>query len=59
MVPHVATHKTHQRLQEFSFDTPKRLLQQYLPTGDIAPTFLMTEKATMFAVVRFANSGQG
>ena len=34
MVPHVATHKTHQRLQEFSFDTPKRLLQQYLPIID-------------------------
>ena len=28
-VPHVTTRKTHQRLLEFSFDTPKRLLQQY------------------------------
>jgi hypothetical protein len=35
MVPHVATHKTHQRLQEFSFATPKRLLQQYLPQAEI------------------------
>jgi hypothetical protein len=30
MVPHIAERKTHQRLQEFSFDTSKRLLQQYL-----------------------------
>jgi hypothetical protein len=29
MVPHVAARKTHQRLSEFSFATPKRLLQQY------------------------------
>ena len=36
MVPHVATHKTHQRLQEFSFDTPKRLLQQYRHFSDTA-----------------------
>src|SRR6476646_6936335 len=31
MVPHIAAHKTHQRLQEFSISTPKRLLQQYRP----------------------------
>src|SRR6185312_3384832 len=29
MVPHVVARKAHQRLQEFSFATPKRLLQQY------------------------------
>jgi hypothetical protein len=27
--PHIAAHKAHQRLQEFSISTPKRLLQQY------------------------------
>jgi len=31
MVPHVVARKAHQRLQEFSFATPKRLLQQYPP----------------------------
>src|SRR4029077_8362466 len=31
MVPHIAAYKTHQRLQEFSISTPKRLLQQYRP----------------------------
>jgi hypothetical protein len=31
MVPHIAARKTYQRLQEFSFATPKRLLQQYRP----------------------------
>jgi hypothetical protein len=35
MVPHIAAHKTHQRLQEFSISTPKRLLQQYLPEAVI------------------------
>jgi hypothetical protein len=35
MVPHVAARKTHQRLLKFSFVTPKRLLQQYLPEEDI------------------------
>src|SRR5712671_8114130 len=34
MVPHVAARKTHQRLLKFSFVTPKRLLQQYLPIAD-------------------------
>src|SRR3954449_2058976 len=34
MVPHIPTGKTHQRLQDFSFDSPKRLLQQYLPGSD-------------------------
>jgi hypothetical protein len=34
--PHVDTLKTHQRLQEFSFATPKRLLQQNLPIRDIS-----------------------
>jgi hypothetical protein len=36
MVPHVAARKTHQRLLKFSFDTPKRLFQQYLPTTEVA-----------------------
>jgi hypothetical protein len=27
--PHVAARKAHQRLQEFSFATPEKLLQQY------------------------------
>jgi hypothetical protein len=36
MVPHVGARKTHQRLSEFSFDTPKRLLQQYLPIAEMA-----------------------
>lgn len=35
MDPHVASRKTHQRLQEILFVTPKRLLQQYLPKADI------------------------
>src|SRR4051812_1374577 len=35
MVPHVAARKTHQRLLKFSFVTPKRLLQQYLPTTEV------------------------
>jgi predicted ATPase len=35
MVPHIAARKTHQRLQEFSFATPKRLSQQYLPKADV------------------------
>src|SRR4051794_11315564 len=34
-VPHIAARQTHQRLWEFSFTTPKRLLQQYLPQADI------------------------
>jgi hypothetical protein len=38
MVPHVAARKTHQRLLKFSFFTPKRLLQQYLPKADIPTT---------------------
>src|ERR1700735_3237318 len=29
--PHVPARKTHRRSLEFSFNTPKRLLQQYLP----------------------------
>src|SRR5258705_13067990 len=36
MVPHVVARKTHQRLLKFSFVTPKRLLQQYLPEAGIA-----------------------
>jgi hypothetical protein len=32
--PHVAARKTHQRLQRFSFVTPKRLLQQYRHQAD-------------------------
>jgi hypothetical protein len=40
MVPHVAARKTHQRLLKFSFVTPKRLLQQYLPKADV-PHFQM------------------
>jgi hypothetical protein len=35
MVPYVASRKMRQRLFEFSFDTPKRLLQQYLPGPDL------------------------
>ena len=35
MVPHVAARKTHQRLLKFSFDTPKRLLQQYRHLSDV------------------------
>src|SRR5258705_1211851 len=35
MVPHVAARKTHQRLLKFSFVTPKRLLQQYLPSTEV------------------------
>jgi hypothetical protein len=31
MVPHVAARKTNQRFLKFSFFTPKRLQQQYLP----------------------------
>ena len=34
-VPHIATYKTHQRSQKFSFVTQKRLLQQYPPGADI------------------------
>ena len=35
MVPHVAARKARQRLLEFSFDTPKRLLQQYRPIPEV------------------------
>jgi hypothetical protein len=35
MVPHVAARKTHRRSLEFSFNTPKRLLQQYPPTAAV------------------------
>jgi hypothetical protein len=35
MVPHVAAHKTHQRVWEFSSVTPKRLLQQYRHITDM------------------------
>jgi hypothetical protein len=34
MVPRVAARKTHQRPSKFSFFTPKRLLQQYLPKAE-------------------------
>ena len=34
MVPHVGARRTHQRLEEFSFAAPKRLLQQYLPQAE-------------------------
>ena len=40
MVPHVAARKPHQRPQEFSFATPKRLLQQYRHLADIAPAIV-------------------
>jgi hypothetical protein len=33
-VPHIATYETHQRSEEISFITQKRLLQQYLPKAD-------------------------
>jgi hypothetical protein len=39
MVPHVAARKTHQRFEKFSFVTPKRLLQQYLPTAEVVTVF--------------------
>ena len=39
MVPDIAVHKTHQWLQKFSFVTPKRLLQQYLPKAEVAASF--------------------
>jgi hypothetical protein len=35
MVPHVAARKTHQRLLNFSFVTPKRLLQLGQQAGPI------------------------
>ena len=34
-VPHIASYETHQRSQEISIVTPKRLLQQYLPKADM------------------------
>src|SRR6185312_8324545 len=36
MVSHVVARKAHQRLLEFSFVTPKRLLQQYLHFSDLS-----------------------
>jgi hypothetical protein len=39
MAPHVAARKAHQRLSEFSFTPPKRLLQQYRHETDM-PTCL-------------------
>jgi len=36
VVPHVVARETHQRPQEFSLVSPKRLLQQYLPQTDIS-----------------------
>jgi hypothetical protein len=38
MVPRVTARKAHQRLWEFSFATPKRLLQQYRHFSDVAPS---------------------
>jgi hypothetical protein len=45
MVPHVAARKTHRRSLEFSFNTPKRLLQQNRH---------QTDTATRLAKVRYA-----
>src|SRR5438105_1463054 len=45
MVPHIAARKTHERLQNFSFDAPKRLLQQNLPTEDIRRPHSITSSA--------------
>src|SRR5664279_2623506 len=38
-VPHIASYETHQRSQEISIVTPKRLLQQYRHRTDM-PTLL-------------------
>src|SRR5215207_7958331 len=47
MVPHVAARKAYQPLSEFSFATPKRLLQQYLPLVDmIEPVDCTASKST-------------
>jgi hypothetical protein len=35
-VPHIASYETHQRSQEISIVTPKRLLQQYRHFPDMA-----------------------
>ena len=55
MVPHLAARKAHQRLWEFSFATPKRLLQQYLPQADIEPSRAEAKKLqpTSMSTVRF------
>jgi hypothetical protein len=45
VVPHVAARETHQRSLEFSFFIRKRLLQHYLPRGDIAGQLEMKEAA--------------
>jgi hypothetical protein len=34
---HIASYETHQRSQEISIVTPKRLLQQYLPKPEVVP----------------------
>src|SRR6476660_1341815 len=49
MVPHVAACKTHQRLLKFSFVTPKRLLQQYLPQAEVM-AYSMTSSARAISV---------
>jgi hypothetical protein len=50
-VPHIATYETHQRAQEISFVTPKRLLLQNLPITDIAKRRVvpLTTTATVLA----------
>ena len=42
-VPHIASYETHQRSQEISIVTPKRLLQQYLPIAEMATLGLATQ----------------
>src|SRR5712672_4156293 len=46
MVPHVVARKTHQRLLKFSFVTPKRLLQQYLPTTDSCTAAIVASRSS-------------
>jgi hypothetical protein len=53
IVPHVAARKTqtHRRLQEFSFATPKRLLQQNLPNAEVVPRAELTSESGRAALL--------
>ena len=55
MLPHVAARKTHQPLQEFWFDTPKRLLQQYLPIGDLGSPISSRDRALINPITGIAS----
>jgi len=58
MVPHIAERKTHQRLQEFSFDTSKRLLQQYRPQAEVVD-LTQSPRRQLKVTARIVRGSQG